>query len=121
MSAMADDRLGKLLRDARRANGLTLRDVEERTGVSNAYLSQLEHGRIRQPSPVVLHQLSDAYKLPYEDLLDSAGYPVPEAVKSRVPSTDSPLRRFGKISRDEETALADYLAFLRTKRKAEGR
>lgn len=30
--------------------GLTLRDVEKQTGISNAYLSQLENGRIKKPS-----------------------------------------------------------------------
>ena len=34
----------------RKAKGLTLRKVEEITGISNAYLSQLETGKIKQPS-----------------------------------------------------------------------
>jgi transcriptional regulator with XRE-family HTH domain len=34
----------------RKSKGLTLRKVEEITGISNAYLSQLETGKIKQPS-----------------------------------------------------------------------
>ncbi len=34
----------------RKEKGLTLRKVEEITGISNAYLSQLETGKIKQPS-----------------------------------------------------------------------
>jgi transcriptional regulator with XRE-family HTH domain len=34
----------------RKTKGLTLRKVEEITGISNAYLSQLETGKIKQPS-----------------------------------------------------------------------
>jgi hypothetical protein len=41
--------LGGVLADLRTAKGFSLREVEEATGkaVSNAYLSQLENGRIR--------------------------------------------------------------------------
>ena len=34
----------------RKAKGLTLRQVEEITGISNPYLSQLETGKIASPS-----------------------------------------------------------------------
>lgn len=34
----------------RKAKGLTLRKVEELTGISNPYLSQLETGKIANPS-----------------------------------------------------------------------
>jgi len=52
--------LGGLLAHLRVAKGLSLRQVEEATdkAVSNAYLSQLEKGRIRKPSPHVLHSLA---------------------------------------------------------------
>src|SRR2546425_8968864 len=52
--------LGALLADLRTAKGLSLRQVEEATdrAVSNAYLSQLENGKIQKPSPNVLHSLA---------------------------------------------------------------
>src|SRR5437867_9955723 len=109
---MADTELARALREGRRSRNLSLRDVETLTGVSNAYLSQVEHGKIRQPSPVVLHQLSKAYEIPYEHLLETAGYPVPTAVRS-TRASNTPLQRFADISRDEEAALAEYLDFLR--------
>ena len=42
--------LGKLLKQYRELNKLTLRAVEEKTGISNAYLSQLENEKIAHPS-----------------------------------------------------------------------
>src|SRR5438445_5389641 len=71
--------LGSLLADLRTAKGLSLREVEEATGkaVSNAYLSQLENGKIRKPSPNVLHSLAKAYFVPYEALMEKAGYLLP--------------------------------------------
>src|SRR5205085_11108705 len=70
---------GQYLRELRRVRRLTLREVEEQSGVSNSYLSQVEHGRIRQPSPHVLQKLAVAYDVPYERLMARAGYIRPSA------------------------------------------
>jgi HTH-type transcriptional regulator, competence development regulator len=113
-------RLGKMLADARRRRNLTQRAVEEAVGVSNAYLSQLETGKVRSPSPVVLHKLSDLYGIPYAAVLQEAGYPVPETVKQ----TDSGTRlvaRVGQTTPDEEDALVDYLMFLRSRNQRRDR
>src|SRR5512145_3443690 len=73
------NQLGSLLADLRVAKGLSLRQVEEATdrAVSNAYLSQLEKGKIRKPSPNVLHSLAAVYAVPYEALMEKAGYLLP--------------------------------------------
>lgn len=41
--------------------GMTLRQVEELTGISNAYLSQLENGKIKKPSFDVVEKLNKLY------------------------------------------------------------
>ena len=69
------DRLGGLLADARKRRGLTLRAVQRAVGISNAYLSQLETGKVRSPSPVVLHKLCELYELPYATVMQEAGHP----------------------------------------------
>jgi len=71
--------LGGLLADLRTAKGLSLRQVEEATdkAVSNAYLSQLEKGKIRKPSPNVLHSLAAVYGASYEGLMEKVGYLLP--------------------------------------------
>lgn len=43
-------RLGELLGVARECKGLTLRQLEKQTGISNALLSQIETGHVREPS-----------------------------------------------------------------------
>jgi HTH-type transcriptional regulator, competence development regulator len=107
--------LGKFLQAAREQKKLTLRAVEQETGVSNAYLSQLESGKIKQPSPVFLHKLSDLFEVSYTDLLSLAGYPIPsseeEATKSGIAA------RIGPITDAEESALIEYLEFLRNRRR----
>lgn len=48
------------LRQIRKQRGLTLRQLEQMTGISNAYLSQLETGKIKKPSHHVVELLSKA-------------------------------------------------------------
>jgi transcriptional regulator with XRE-family HTH domain len=64
-----------LLTDLRTARRLSLRQVEVGSdrAVSNAYLSQLENGKIRRPSPNVLHRLAEIYAVPYRALMEKAG------------------------------------------------
>ena len=107
--------LGKYIRSLREANALTLRAVEEKTGVSNAYLSQLESGRIKQPSPVVLHKLAELYSVPYQALMEKAGYPVPGASAQSPTGNSDVFARFGHLTDKEEEALLDYLSFLRSR------
>jgi transcriptional regulator with XRE-family HTH domain len=107
--------LGVLLTDLRAAKGLSLRDVEEATGgaVSNAYLSQLEKGKIRKPSPNVLHRLAAVYGVPYESLMEKAGYLLP----STKPGPRRRLAAFAidDLTAEEEEELLKYLAFLRSR------
>jgi len=55
--------IGDKFKTIREARGSTLREVEKETGISNAYLSQLENGRIKSPSYKVIKQLSEYYGL----------------------------------------------------------
>lgn len=110
--------LGRHLANLRQTKGLTLRQVEEQTQgeVSNAYLSQVEHGKIASPSPNVLHSLSQVYGVPYGDLMERAGYVQPTA--SRADSAKHgrvPTFAQKNLTREEEDALLEYLAFLRSR------
>ncbi len=110
--------LGIFLASARNKLGLTLRAVEEETGISNAYLSQLEHGKIKTPAPQNLYKLSEIYHIPYELLMELAGYPVPEtqSAESRSP-IDTFAARVGIVSEEEEEALVEYLQFIRSRKR----
>jgi transcriptional regulator with XRE-family HTH domain len=112
--ATPSDKLGPFLLAARRAKKFSLRDVEADTGISNAYLSQLETGKIREPSPANLHKLSELYSVAYSLLLELAGYPVPGRVGK--PEQSTLAARLGPVTKEEEEELVDYLQFLRAKR-----
>lgn len=112
--------LGQFLANVRTTKRMSLREVEEACNgkVSNAYLSQLEHGRISKPSPNILHSLAEVYAVPYSTLMEKAGY---------IATTSSPKAKAGRHARvptfatkdlttEEEEALLEYLAFLRSRK-----
>ncbi|MBA3265262.1 MAG: helix-turn-helix domain-containing protein [Nocardioidaceae bacterium] len=64
--------LGDFLLEQRRGAQLTLRQLADRAGVSNPYLSQIERG-LRKPSADVLQQLAKALRISAETLYVRAG------------------------------------------------
>lgn len=68
------ENFGGYLRRLRQERDMTLKQVESLSGVSNAYLSQLERGRRKSPHPDILKGLAKAYGVPLEVLLRAAGY-----------------------------------------------
>lgn len=99
---------------------MSLRDVEEATDkkISNAYLSQLENGKIIQPSPRILHALSQALKIDYEVLMKRAGYLLPTTkTTTRGEHVRAPKFSIDNLTAGEESQLLEYLTFLRTKKK----
>lgn len=65
---------GEYMRTLRKRQRLSMRDAEKMSGVSNAYLAQIEKGDRPPPSPDILRKLAPAYKVAVRDLLEAAGY-----------------------------------------------
>ena len=115
---MAPKTLGEELRVSRELRNLALRDVEKVTGISNAYLSQLENNKVKKPSPHFLHKLAALYDVNYELLMEAAGY-IMRAADAPGPRTlaGAALYSQEKLTDEEAGELAHYLAYLRSKSK----
>ena len=110
--------LGEYLADVRRIKRQSLREVEEATGreISNAYLSQLEKGHIKKPSPNILYTLANVYSVPYETLMEKAGYIINSDDRSDSEKHGRAATFANEIlTNEEEEKLLEFLAFLRTK------
>jgi transcriptional regulator with XRE-family HTH domain len=107
---MTDKTLGGELKLRRELSGFTLREVEDATGVSNAYLSQLENNKIKKPSAHVLYKLANIYGVQLDTFLLAAGY------INELQTTDAIANRLGILTIVEEQQLLDYLRFLRFKK-----
>jgi len=112
--------LGQYLASIRVDRRMTLRQAEQATNkeVSNAYLSQIENDKIRQPSPNVLHAIAEIYGIDYGKLMEMAGHITPFKNRSRG-------QRHGRVATfaehiltpEEEAALIEYLQFIRRKKR----
>jgi len=115
----AGGELGPELRRIRKARGATLRGVEDATGISNAYLSQLENGKIAKPSPNFLYKLAGFYDVPYEDLMRAAGYVGEDRTgdeEKRGRLSAVALATLRDLEPDEEAELMRFAEYLRSRR-----
>jgi len=101
----------ELLATARKAKGVSLREVERATGVSNAYISQMESGAVAEPSPRKLQALAKYYGVPYGTLMNACGYVLPSA--SQAAQSDAPMFMGEKLTPEESAAMGAFLHELR--------
>ncbi len=111
--------LGQYLASIREDRKLSQRAVEKQTNkiVSNAYLSQIENDQIKKPSPNILHALAELYDVPYENLMERAGFVAP----TRSRTTE---QRHGRVATfadhvlttEEEAELVKFLGYLRSRK-----
>ena len=69
-------RLGELIAVAREVKGMTLRDLERAAGVSNALISQIESGKVRDPSFAKTVRILDALGVSVERAAVTARPPI---------------------------------------------
>jgi transcriptional regulator with XRE-family HTH domain len=109
--------LGALLRQARDVRKLSAADAARAASISAAYLSKLENDAVKKPSPHVLHQLSEALTLPYDELMRLTGYRVP-GKPDADPTEAVSAALFADLTDDEREELLAYLAWYRTRRRS---
>jgi HTH-type transcriptional regulator, competence development regulator len=113
--------LGQHLAAIRGDRKLSLRQVEEATNkeVSNAYLSQLENDKIKQPSPHILHALAELYAADYTVLMQKAGY-LKESVSRANSERHGRLVTFAEmnLTHEEEAELLRFLKFRRAEKQS---
>jgi transcriptional regulator with XRE-family HTH domain len=104
--------LGALIRAQRAAAGLSLRELAERTAVSNAYLSQIERG-LHEPSISVLSAIARALDVQLEELLRRAGLLETDAAGALVIDTEAAILGDPRLSEPQRIALLSvYRSFV---------
>jgi|SRR5271165_1172689 HTH-type transcriptional regulator, competence development regulator len=111
--------LGDVLKEARVALGLTLRDVERATGIHNAHLSQIENHTITKPEMAMLWELAALYHLDYAELLTAAGLPggTDESSGRQRRRMSVAMRAMGELTPAQQDEALRYMAELRAQRK----
>jgi transcriptional regulator with XRE-family HTH domain len=112
--------LGNRLKADREFTGLSLRAAAAKAEISSAYLSQLEAGSVKGPSPHVLYRLAELYQSSYADLMTLAGYLLPateaQQEERQAGALEFALRSRVPLTENERNALAEYLAWYRSRR-----
>jgi transcriptional regulator with XRE-family HTH domain len=109
--------LGSFIRTQRKLANLSLRELADRTHVSNPYLSQIERG-LHEPSVRVLKAIARALNLSAETLLAQAGL----LEENEQPAddgfgTEAAIRGDSRLSEEQKTILlAVYRSYAATNR-----
>ncbi|OBI09252.1 XRE family transcriptional regulator [Mycolicibacter nonchromogenicus] len=105
-TAAAD--IGSFIRSQREAAQVSMRQLAEKAGVSNPYLSQIERG-LRKPSADVLNQIAKALRVSAEVLYIRAGILEPSE-KSEV--RDAVIADAAITERQKQVLLDIYTSFV---------
>lgn len=97
--------LGSFIRSQRKLANLSLRELADRTRVSNPYLSQIERG-LHEPSVRVLKAIAEALNVSAETLLAQAGLLADEPEGDGDGSgTEHAIRSDPDLDDEQKTAL----------------
>lgn len=105
--------LGSFIRNKRKLANMSLRQLAERTKLSNPYLSQIERG-LHQPSVRVIRQISEALNVSAETLLTQAGLlhkdsAAEHTVAAEPPSIETAIRAERRLTDQQKSALIAVL------------
>jgi transcriptional regulator with XRE-family HTH domain len=104
--------LGGFIRSQRKLANLSLRELADRTKVSNPYLSQIERG-LHEPSVRVLKSIAQALNVSAETLLAQAGLLEDDGDEPDEPGTEAAIRADPGLTDEQKTALlAVYRSYL---------
>lgn len=100
--------LGEFIRRRRKQANLSLRQLAEKTRLSNPYLSQIERG-LHQPSMRVIKVISEALNVSAETLLTHAGVlhhgEHAESDAREVPTVEQAIEADASLSDQQKAAL----------------
>jgi transcriptional regulator with XRE-family HTH domain len=107
VSTAASD-IGSFIRSQRETAQVSVRQLAERSGVSNPYLSQVERG-LRKPSADVLSQIAKALRVSAEVLYVRAGILEPSEPS---PVRDAMITDTAITERQKQVLLDIYASFI---------
>ncbi|HEY7146112.1 MAG TPA: helix-turn-helix transcriptional regulator [Streptosporangiaceae bacterium] len=100
--------LGSFIRSQRKRANLSLRQLAERTRLSNPYLSQIERG-LHQPSVRVIRAIADALNVSVETLLAQAGLLQKDELSGlasqQPPGVQAAIEAEDRLSAEQKAAL----------------
>ncbi len=114
----------KMLREDRK---MTLREVERKARISNAYLSQVERGERSIPTMKMLARLAKVYGVPVPILTEKAEADLKHKTEEKkgqkkkdelpAPDTEFVSRGYENLTENGKQKIKDFLQFITEKEK----
>ncbi|MDV5112711.1 helix-turn-helix transcriptional regulator [Clostridium perfringens] len=95
--------IGKKLREIRRSKGFTMKELSNKSKVSQSYISDLENEKNNKPSIDILNKLAKALEVPITDLFN-LGIEEEKSIKK----AENILNNFIPNNNDTEKALNSF-------------
>jgi len=93
------------------------KELEEQSALSRGYLSQLEAGRYNNASPYKLKALALVYNIPYELLMNKAGYLDETSKKVKEDASFTlMLKEVQDMTSHERESVLNYIEFVKSRR-----
>ena len=106
--AATNETLAQALSRLRSEVGLSLRQLQDRTGIDRSVISRIESGEVKKPTPETLQKLAVALGVKASRLYTATGYKVTEA--EALPAIRPYLRsKYGHLSKTAQDELAAFL------------
>ncbi|MGI6141218.1 MAG: helix-turn-helix domain-containing protein [Caldicoprobacterales bacterium] len=103
-------KFGEYLKELRKNRGITQKELADMSGFSNGEISKVESGDRKKPSPALLKAIAPHLGIPYEVLMNKAGYL--EKVVDHSGYTEY-------IFKDDDGSLADIVRKAREMQEAD--
>lgn len=104
---------GHVLAALRSEKRLTINDISQKSGLSGAYISNLERNKRQNPSRSSIKKLADALSVSHEYLLQAAGYAVDshdnEPADLYAVLKNRPVKYKGSLLTDRQADIIDAL------------
>ena len=112
--------LGEFIRRQRELQELSMRQLADLVGISNPYLSQIEHG-LREPSEKVLEAIAENLHVSADALHEHGGGQGEDAEEAEEPAVVAAIRADPRLTARERRALLEiYDAFTARRRPRRG-
>jgi transcriptional regulator with XRE-family HTH domain len=93
---------GSILKEKRRAAGLSQRQLADKVGVDFSYISKLENDRLQPPASETIARIAECVRCPVEELL-AAAKKMPAGLNDSVVNEPAAVRFLQEASRMELT------------------
>lgn len=107
-----DHIFGSYLREIRENKGWSINQLAQAADISGSQISRIENGLRGIPKPQTLRKIAEALDVPYEELMNKAGYLQQDAAKNEDISappwaTSRDKRDFKKMLEDDGELMFD--------------